>query len=121
MLSVPLEKHALKRARYIIYHFPLHTCNTLSNKVSIHQRVYFHTCIKLSSKISKHPCIKYCFPLRFPLHLCKTIFRTGKTDVHEFLPFSSIAKHALQRGNFNLWRHCHHCIRIVEERFRLGN
>ena len=32
LLSVPLEKHALKRARYIIYRFPFHT-----NEVSIHQ------------------------------------------------------------------------------------
>ena len=98
LLSVPLGKHALKRARYILHRFPFHTCDTLSNEVSIHQRVYFYTCITLSSKISIHQC--------------------NRQNVHEFLSFSSIAKHALQRGNYNLWRHCPYYIRIsIEERF----
>ena len=40
--------------------------------------------------------------------------------VHGFLSFSSIAKHALQRGNYSLWRHCPYYIRIIEKRFRSG-
>ena len=60
-----------------IYRFPFYTCNTLSKEVSIHQRVYFHTCNTLSSKVSIHQCIKYCLPLRFPLHL-HHCFRTGE-------------------------------------------
>ena len=67
---------------YIFFHSTRATI--LSNEGSVHPRMYFHTCNTLSSKVSIHECIKYCFPLRFPLHFRNTILEQAKCILPSF-------------------------------------
>ena len=51
-------------------------------------------CNTLSSKVRIHQCLKYCFPLRFPLHLRSTILEQAKCT----LPFIPLGLQGVQRN-----------------------